>query len=1234
MKTFKNVLALFITGSLYAHGSVPTSSEFTSSELTGCDSITLLSADDIRNTTLVNTLNAIDISDLSGTPDRNCPAVKYFIVTSLPMSNQGVLYMADGTTPVTVNQQLTVAEAEGLKFDPKLGFIGDATFTYKVEDLVGTISNNQGTVTIPVTYAVSANPIADDKTYARAMSNHWGPTEIPNLSGKDATGNAVHEFQIKSLPTAAQGVLYMADGVTRVTLNQTLTQDEADGLKFDPKAGFVGNAIFTYVSIDGNGRKSMAARVTLPVANSVGGGVNLPTADDKTYARAMSNHWGPTEIPNLSGKDATGNAVHEFQIKSLPTAAQGVLYMADGVTRVTLNQTLTQDEADGLKFDPKAGFVGNAIFTYVSIDGNGRKSRPATVTMPVANSAGGGAVIKPITDDRLNPKLLNNLGATNITDLSGTDKDGNAVTKFIIKELPNANEGVLYMADGVTAVRVNQELTLEEANGLKFDPKAGFVGDATFKYVAVDNAGVEGNSASVTIPVGNTIDNSDKKPTSDDKTNGRLNNTLGATNITDLSGTDKDGNAVTKFIITELPNVEEGVLYMADGVTPVRVNQELTLEEANGLKFDPKAGFVGGATFRYAAIDNRGLQGEDATVTIPVSNPAGGGGGAVVKPITYNRVSPKMLNSLGATDITGLLGTDKDGNIVTKFIIKTLPNANEGILYMADGVTPVRLNQELTREEANGLKFDPKAGFVGDATFRYAAIDDAGVVGNSATVTIPVESAGNVKPISADKRNGRLDNTLGATDITDLSGTDKDGHAVTKFIITKLPNANEGILYMADGVTPVRLNQELTQEEANGLKFDPKEGFVGDATFNYAPVDKDGVQGDDATITIPVGNPNGGGEAVKPITDDRQNPKMLNNLGATDITDLSGTDKDGQAVTKFIITKLPNADEGVLYMADGVTPVRVNQELTLEEANGLKFDPKAGFVGDATFEYAAIDNDGVRGNDATVTIPVGNHIDENDKKPTSDDKTNGRLDNTLGATDITNFSGTDKDGHAVTKFIITKLPNANEGILYMADGVTPVTLNQELTLEEANGLKFDPKEGFVGDATFEYVAIDKDGVRSNKATVTIPVGNPIGGNVVAYDDIGQAEGGANPIHINVLANDRAVPAGAVVRLVDQNGAFTDRLVVEGQGVWTVDGNNIVTFTPAAGFVGTPTPIQYVIQQGTNSRLISNRATISIAGQCVCEPYESSVASLGSFGLIIMLFLSSLLGLNLARKEIN
>ena len=342
----------------------------------------------------------------------------------------------------------------------------------------------------------------------------------------------------------------------------------------------------------------------------------------------------------------------------------------------------------------------------------------------------------------------------------------------------------------------------------------------------------------------------------------------------------------------------------------------------------------------------------------------------VVKPITDDKINPKMLNTLGAVNILDLSGKDANGVAIQEFTILSLPSANQGLLYMEDGATLIEVDQNLTLEEAKGIKFDPNENFEGNVTFIYVAVDSNGLIGNEATVTIPLFSPHEqvVKPTTDDKTNPQMLNTLAAVNILNLSGKDANGMAVKNFIITSLPDASEGILYMADGSTAILLDQNLTLEEANGIKFDPNENFVGDVTFNYVAVDDNGVKGNEAVVTIPLIAPTP--DVIVPVADDKINPAILNSLGAVNIVNLSGTDANGTTIERFIITSLPSADQGVLYMADGTTPVTLNQELTLEEANGLRFDPNSSFVGNALFHYVAIDHNGVKGDAATVTIPV------------------------------------------------------------------------------------------------------------------------------------------------------------------------------------------------------------------------------------------------------------------------
>jgi hypothetical protein len=232
--------------------------------------------------------------------------------------------------------------------------------------------------------------------------------------------------------------------------------------------------------------------------------------------------------------------------------------------------------------------------------------------------------------------------------------------------------------------------------------------------------------------------------------------------------------------------------------------------------------------------------------------------------------------------------------------------------------------------------------------------------------------------VSEDKVNEEMVNSQEANNIIDLSATSTNGLAVCNFRIKSLPSVESGELYMADGVTLVEVNQNLTESEADGLMFDPKDGFVGDTTFTYSGIDVNGDEGSLATVTLPIigeasdNNAEAGSSegTTTVITDDKTNPEMLNSLPAVDILNLSGKDANGVAVNNFIIKSIVAEEAGVLYMADGTTAVEVDQNLSIDESDGLKFDPKEDFIGDAVFTYQSVDVNGNLGNVATVTIPV------------------------------------------------------------------------------------------------------------------------------------------------------------------------------------------------------------------------------------------------------------------------
>lgn len=116
----------------------------------------------------------------------------------------------------------------------------------------------------------------------------------------------------------------------------------------------------------------------------------------------------------------------------------------------------------------------------------------------------------------------------------------------------------------------------------------------------------------------------------------------------------------------------------------------------------------------------------------------------------------------------------------------------------------------------------------------------------------------NQPPVPADVTNPTLTNTAGPTPISPLVATD-DG-TVASFTIQTLPDPASGVLYYNG--SPVTAGQTITDPTL--LTFDPADGFVGNATFDYTATDNlnlgsttnknpDGtVTSGPATYTIPV----------------------------------------------------------------------------------------------------------------------------------------------------------------------------------------------------------------------------------------------------------------------------------------------------------------------------------------------------------------------------------------------
>lgn len=243
---------------------------------------------------------------------------------------------------------------------------------------------------------------------------------------------------------------------------------------------------------------------------------------------------------------------------------------------------------------------------------------------------------------------------------------------------------------------------------------------------------------------------------------------------------------------------------------------------------------------------------------------------------------------------------------------------------------------------------------------------------------------------------------------------------------------------------------------------------------------------------------------------------MPNTNGPTAIQGLSSADVDG-TIASYSITTLPAAGEGVISVPCPPTPTGSTCTggfadltaavllanpggipLTPTQMAAMRFDPAPGFIGKATFDYNATDNNGNLSNTANYTIPVS-ATPTTARPPLADNITSQILNNSLGNTAIPDLKANDLDG-AVVSYTISTIPAPATGVLRLTCPSTPLGLTctggfadiipgTVLTPAESQRLVFDPAPGFTGTASFTYFATDNSNLTSNIANYNLPIVN-------------------------------------------------------------------------------------------------------------------------------------------------
>ncbi len=439
--------------------------------------------------------------------------------------------------------------------------------------------------------------------------------------------------------------------------------------------------------------------------------------------------------------------------------------------------------------------------------------------------------------------------------------------------------------------------------------------------------------------------------------------------------------------------------------------------------------------------------------------------------------------------------------------------------------------------------------------------DENGFDSNLAVTTIEIDTTSqNLPPMTEDISNPPIRNDAIQISLLPLEGSDPDGEVVS-FRITALPI--NGTLFFDNN--PINQTTEtIPFDQAGDLQFTPNSSFVGTTTFQYAAIDNDDAEDPSpATFFIPVTPGN-----QPPQTQDIIADFVRTTAVQAPIPALQGSDSDG-TVEGFRITELPN--RGTLFLDD--EPLELDQVIGVNQADALTFTPNSSqFFDSATFQYAAIDNEGAQDpSPALYLIPTIDNFppiaEVVVQSPISPGSTQVPIDPPP--------SGEDVDG-TIEGFSVSTLPE--NGQLFLAGQLIEDTENvQNLEINLATQLSFTPDPDFIGNDRFEYTVTDNDGVRSfNRGSIILPVIDETVTNIppiVNNISLTPIRNDAQQVTIPPLDGedmDGEIVSFSFVRLSANGQLFVTGELISPDQILTPEQASQLTYTPNSGFVGTST----------------------------------------------------------------
>jgi hypothetical protein len=512
----------------------------------------------------------------------------------------------------------------------------------------------------------------------------------------------------------------------------------------------------------------------------------------------------------------------------------------------------------------------------------------------------------------------------------------------------------------------------------------------------------------------------------------------------------------------------------------------------------------------------------------------------------------------------------------------TVPPAGSTTQTITNGAVTVG---SITISSNGDYTFTPAPDFNGAVPVITYTADDGSGAGNATvtnTLSITVTPL-NDPPVAVDDTFTTAEDTVATLNLLTGPGVDTDADLDT--LTVKSINGTTLTTGTAQSI-PVP-NGTVNVSATGVITFTPALNYNGPVTFDY--VVQDGKGGEDVgTVNITVTPVNDTPIALPDTTTTSEETPVSGNVLANDSDVDTGTTLTVSAAT---VDLDGNGTQDILPIGV-ITTINVGGSpigtILLNSDGTYTFTPQANFNGAVpVITYTA--NDGSGAGNATANSTLSITVTPVNDPPIATPVTPSGAEDTPIAVSL---GGTDVEDITPNIVTVTSLPPATQGVLYLADGTTPVTANTPLTAAQAAGLIFKPALNFNGTVTIPFTVTDSNGTSSTPANAVITV-NPVNDAPFANPDTNTTPEDT-AVSGNVLTNDSDVDIGSTLSVTQFTiagvaGTFTvpaggsNTQTIAGKGDITINSNGTYTFTPVANFNGAVPQITYTVtDNGTDN----------------------------------------------------